>query len=168
MQQAGRDHEADAVGQRVRRLGQLRAMGVTVEDRDAPTSTAATHKGGRSASATTAPSATADAAMPISTPGSGTPLMPSRPPNAITTGNTTGSSHIAGCPRNAPHRPTATMATTWSKPEDRVREAARKPPTTPSCASAKSGKRIAAAATSQAACRAPVSLPGDGSSLFIT
>jgi hypothetical protein len=104
--------------------------------------------------------------MPISTPGSGTPLMPSSPPNAITTGNTTGSSHIAGWPRNAPHKPTATMATTWSGPRIGCAKPLASPPATPSCASAQSGRRIAAAATSQAACRAPVSWLGDGSSLF--
>ena len=50
--------------------------------------------------------------MPISTPGSGTPRIPMTPPNAITSGKTIGSSQIAGGPRNAPHRPTATIATT--------------------------------------------------------
>jgi hypothetical protein len=54
----------------------------------------------------------ADAAMPVSVAGTGTPSIPSTPPNAITSGNTTGSSQIAGGPRNAPHKPTATMATT--------------------------------------------------------
>ena len=34
VQQPGRDHEADAVGERARGLGQLRAVGVAVEDRE--------------------------------------------------------------------------------------------------------------------------------------
>ena len=50
--------------------------------------------------------------MPISTPGSGTPSRPSMPPNAITIGNVTGSSHIAGAPSCAPHSPTDTIAST--------------------------------------------------------
>jgi hypothetical protein len=54
----------------------------------------------------------AEAAMPVSIAGSGTPRMPSAPPTAMTSGNTIGSSQIAGAPRNAPHRPTATIATT--------------------------------------------------------
>ena len=77
-----------------------------------PTSTAATHNGGRAASATIMPSTTAEIAMPVSTAGNGTPRIPSTPPAAITSGNTTGSSQIAGTPRNAPHSPTATIATT--------------------------------------------------------
>ena len=54
----------------------------------------------------------ADVAIPVSTAIIGTPMMPSTPPSAITSGNTTGSSQIAGIPRNTPHRPTATIATT--------------------------------------------------------
>ena len=34
------------------------------------------------------------------------------PPNAITMGNVTGSSQIAGAPSCAPHNPTATIAST--------------------------------------------------------
>ena len=83
----------------------------------APTTTAASQSGGRAGNATSRPSTTAEAAMPVSTAGTGTPRMPSAPPPAITSGNTTGSSQIAGAPRNAPHRPTATIATTWSQPK---------------------------------------------------
>ncbi len=58
------------------------------------------------------PSSSAESAIPISTPGSGTPIRPRKPPNAITIGKVTGSSHIAGGPSWAPHSPTATMART--------------------------------------------------------
>ena len=70
------------------------------------------------------PSTAADTAMPISTPGSGTPRMPSTPPNAITSGNTTGRMKIAGAPRNAPHSPTATIATDVVEAEQRMRQPA--------------------------------------------
>ena len=40
----------------------------------------------------------ADEAMPISVPGSGTPMRPSMPPRAMTMGKATGSSQIAGAP----------------------------------------------------------------------
>ena len=49
--------------------------------------------------------------------GSGTPTSPRKPPIAITSGKVTGSNHIAGAPSWAPQRPTATIATTWSRPE---------------------------------------------------
>ena len=55
--------------------------------------------------------------MPTSTAGIGTPAIPRAPPNAMTTGKVTGSSHRAGGPSCAPHSPTATMASTWSSPE---------------------------------------------------
>src|SRR5688500_7657202 len=70
----------------------------------------------------------ADDAMPVSTAGSGTPMIPSTPPKAITSGNTIGSSQIAGYPRKAPHSPTATIATTWSGPNTGWERPARKPP----------------------------------------
>ena len=73
--------------------------------------------GGRTSNITTAPSRMADAAIPYSIPGRGTPMNPSIPPIAITRGNATGNSQIAGGPNCAPHRPTATMASTWSRPE---------------------------------------------------
>jgi hypothetical protein len=58
----------------------------------------------------------ADAAIPYSMPGNGTPMSPSIPPTAITMGNATGSTQTAGAPSCTPHRPTATIASTWSKP----------------------------------------------------
>ena len=64
------------------------------------------------APATMPPITMAEIAMPISTPGSGTPITPRAPPNAMTSGNTTGKTQIAGAPRKAPHRPTATIAIT--------------------------------------------------------
>ena len=63
--------------------------------------------------------------MPVSTPGSGTPSTPSTPPNAITSGKTTGSSQIAGGPRNAPHMPDRDHRDDVIRAEDRVQEAAR-------------------------------------------
>ena len=75
--------------------------------------------------------------MPISTPGSGTPRMPMIPPNAITSGKTIGNSQIAGDPRNAPQRPTATIATTWSGPNSGCAKPPTKPPLAlPVCAKA--------------------------------
>ena len=70
--------------------------------------------------------------MPISTPGSGTPRIPSTPPNAITSGNTIGKSQIAGGPRKAPHSPTATIAATWSGPKSGCPKPPMKPPESPS------------------------------------
>ena len=64
--------------------------------------------------------------MPTSTPGSGTPMRPRKPPSAITMGNVTGRSQIAGAPSCAPQRPTAIIASTWSRPEIGVREAGKK------------------------------------------
>ncbi len=58
-----------------------------------------------------------ESAIPISTPGSGTPRSPSMPPSAITIGKVTGSIQTAGAPSCAPHSPTATIASTWSSPE---------------------------------------------------
>ena len=43
--------------------------------------------------------------MPISMPGSGTPRMPSTPPSAITSGNTTGRTTIAGAPEKRAPQP---------------------------------------------------------------
>ncbi len=55
---------------------------------------------------------TPESAMPVSTPGMGTPSTPDAPPTAITTGNTTGRIQMAGVPKKASHNPTVTMATT--------------------------------------------------------
>ncbi len=59
----------------------------------------------------------AEAAIPYSMPGNGTPKSPSIPPVAMIIGNTTGKSQIAGAPSCAPQSPTATIASTWSNPE---------------------------------------------------
>src|SRR4051812_28274011 len=71
---------------------------------------------GRSASATTAPSTITDPAMPISTPGNTIPLRPSAAPTAITAGNVSGRSHSARPPSCEAQRPTATIASAWSRP----------------------------------------------------
>ncbi len=77
-----------------------------------PTMTAAITSGGRSASMTAMPIISAEAAMPYSMPGIGTPATPSAPPSAMTSGKVTGRSQIAGGPRKAPQSPTATIAAT--------------------------------------------------------
>ena len=78
---------------------------------------------GRSANAISAPSTITDPAMPISTQGSATPATPSAKPAAITTGNVAGSSQSAGRPSCEAHRPTATIASTWSSAVERMRQA---------------------------------------------
>ena len=94
-----------------------------------PTNSAATHRGGRALAATTAPSPIADSAMAPSVYGSGTPMSPSIPPNAITIGKVTGRAQIAGVPSCAPHSPTDTIATMWSSPEIGCSNPLMKPPT---------------------------------------
>ena len=49
------------------------------------------------------------------------------PPIAMTSGNATGSTQIAGAPSCAPHKPTATIASTWSAPEIGCRKPVTKP-----------------------------------------
>ena len=63
-----------------------------------------------------------ESAMPTSTPGRGTPISPSIPPKAMTIGNVTGSSHTAGAPSWAPHRPTDDHRQHVVEPRDRVVE----------------------------------------------
>ncbi len=82
--------------------------------------------GGRAASATIMPSTMADIAMPISTPAAARRESPITPPSAITSGNTIGSSQIAGAPRNAPHKPDRHHRHHVVEPEQRMREAAEK------------------------------------------
>jgi len=105
------------------------------------TSTLATHSGGRAAVSTMPPNTMPDKAMPTSTPGIGTPSTPRAPPKAITSGKITGSSHIAGVPKNAPQMPTATMAAMWSSPFKGWTRPLMKPPTAPvsECAWARQG-----------------------------
>ena len=50
-----------------------------------------------------------------------------KPPNAMTIGNVTGSSQMAGAPSCAPQRPTAIIASTWSSPGERVQKPGQKP-----------------------------------------
>lgn len=59
--------------------------------------------------------------------------------NAITSGKVTGSSQIAGGPSCAPHRPTDTIANTWSRPETGCLSPARKPAACPCCWCAQAG-----------------------------
>ena len=63
---------------------------------------------------------------------------PSAPPIIITSGKVIGSSQIAGAPRKAPQRPTATIAATWSGPVSGCRNPVRNPPPAawPGCAEA--------------------------------
>ena len=95
--QPGGDDEAHAVEERTLSGRQLGAVGVAVEDaRRAPTRMAATASGGRNSDITASPRRIAEAAIPTSTPGSGTPRSPSIPPSAITIGKATGRSQSAG------------------------------------------------------------------------
>jgi hypothetical protein len=64
----------------------------------------------------------AEMAIPISTPGSGTPITPKAPATAITSGKTTGRSQIAGGPRNAPHSRDRDHCDHVVESENRVRE----------------------------------------------
>src|SRR5262249_39682398 len=136
VQAASRNHEAQAVQQRVLTRRQFGAVGVAVEDgeeahqcggdaerRPCPER----HRDGRTSNVSAAPSRIADVAMPYSMPGNGTPISPSMPPTAITIGKATGSSQIAGLPSCAPQRPTATIASTWSGPEIGCWKPLRKP-----------------------------------------
>jgi hypothetical protein len=70
--------------------------------------------------------------MPVSIIGIGTPATPSAPPSAMTSGKTTGRIQIAGAPRKAPQRPTATIATTWSQPRIGCQNPLAKPVLIPS------------------------------------
>ena len=115
--------------------------------------------GGRAASAIMPPSTIADAAIPISTPGTGTPRIAIAPPSAMTIGNVIGSSQIAGGPRKAPHSPTATIATTWSSPNSGCAKPPRKPPVAlPSTMWAKAGRLASTSATRSATTNAPAML----------
>ena len=126
MEQPGRDHEAEAIGERIGRLGQLGAVGVAVKDRErADQHRRDPERRARRERDHRAERDARTARCRSRLPASGTPRTPSTPPNAITSGNTTGSTQIAGMPRNAPHRPTATIATTWSGPSTGCREAAQ-------------------------------------------
>jgi len=117
VQAASGHDEADAVQQAPFTGGQFVPCAYPWKMAKNPTTTAAKASGGRSSIITAAPRSIAEAAIPISMPGKGTPSKPSIPPMAITMGNATGSTQMAGAPSCAPQRPTAIMATTWSRPE---------------------------------------------------
>ena len=143
VQQARADDEAGGIGDRVGGRRQLRSVRVAVEDgegadddrRDpqrrprAERHHDAEHHGRGG-----------DARLDA---GSGAPAMPSAPPKAITSGKTIGSSQIAGAPRKAPQRPTATIAATWSQPRIGCRKPDAKPPATLEPSWAKAGAAVA-------------------------
>jgi hypothetical protein len=70
------------------------------------------------------PRTAADTAMPISTPGNGMPRMPSTPPSAITSGNTTGRMKIAGAPRKRAPQPDRQHRHRVVEAEQRMRQPA--------------------------------------------
>ena len=70
----------------------------------------ASHTGARQAAVIASPSTNTDTAIPSSIGGGGTPSIASNAPSAMTAGKITGSAAISGRPRNAPHSPTATIA----------------------------------------------------------
>ena len=130
--QAGRDHEADAVEERRlrRRAAPCRGRG-RGRSRRSRRAAAAIPSFGRASKSTAAPRPIAESAMPTSMPGSFTPRRPSVPPKAMTIGNVTGSSHMAGGPSWAPQSPTAIMASTWSSPDTGCASPARNPVASP-------------------------------------
>jgi hypothetical protein len=77
MQQAGRDDEADAVGDGVSACRKLGAVRVSVKDRENPNRHRRHPMGSRAANATIKPNTTAEMAMAASVPSSGTSRMPS-------------------------------------------------------------------------------------------
>ena len=112
VQAPSRDDEAHAVKQRALAGRQFGSVRVPVEDGEEADQRRGNPKGGRTSNITAAPSRIAERAIPYSIPGSGTPISPSIPPKAITMGNATGRTQIAGEPSCAPHSPTATIAST--------------------------------------------------------
>ena len=62
------------------------------------------------------PSTTTDSAIPARPEGSAMPAAPSAPPSTITATNVAGTAQSARPPSCAANRPTATMASTWSRP----------------------------------------------------
>ena len=132
VQQAGRDHEAQAVEQGVLARRQLGAVGVAVEqaeqadqDRGRPARAAATR------TAPPRPGRRPKARWRSRCPAACTPIRPRKPPTAMTSGKVTGRAQIAGRPSCAPQMPTATMAMMWSKPEIGCRKPLTKPMASP-------------------------------------
>ena len=119
-------------------------------------STAASHSGGRTSASTIAPSTIAEIAMPTSTPGSGTPSRPISPPNAITSGNATGSTQIAGAPKHRAPQADRDHRQHVVEARDRMREPreeARPPAPLSSCASAARGAIASASSAARTAIR---------------
>ena len=106
----------------------------------------AAQTGARQAAAIAAPSRSTESAMPISVGGAGTPAMASPAPTTITVGKITGRATIRGRPRNAPHSPTDTIASRWSKPDRGWRKPDANPPGSPVPLWAKAGVAKALAA----------------------
>ena len=96
VQASGGDHEAHAIQQRALTGRQFGSVRVAVKDGEEADQRSRNPSGGRISNRTAAPSRIAESAIPYSVPGSGTPISPSIPPNAITMGNATGKSQIAG------------------------------------------------------------------------
>ena len=142
VQCSGSDDKTHGIGDGVRPMGNSAPCAWPWKMAKAPTSMAATQSGGFTANATIAPSMMAETAIPVSTPGRGIPTTPRAPPKAITSGNTTGRSQIAGAPRNAPHSPTATIAMTWSGPKIGCVKPPQKSMATPCSECAKTGLAI--------------------------
>ena len=155
----------DAVEEPALARGQLGAMRVAVEDgeeadedrRDGPGSAALSV-------ATTAPSRIAESAMPISTPGSGRPDQAHEAAERHHHRERTGNSQIAGAPSCAPQRPTAIMASTWSRPEIGCSKPVRKPAACPACTCAQARE----GATSAPAARARHRLSREALHRFVT
>jgi len=116
MQEAGRHHKADPIGQRICRLRQLTPMGIAVKDREDADDERGDPEWRTRAQPIRTPSAMPDSATICSVSGRSAPATPRRTPSAITSGKVIGSTQIAGLPSWAPQRPTATMATRWSSP----------------------------------------------------
>ena len=127
VQEAGRNDKADAVEQSAFAGRQLGAVGgVAVEQREhADKRRRGKERRTPMDSKTAAPSRRADMAMPTSTPGNGTPISPRKPPNAITIGNVTGRSQMAGA-RAAPPKTDGDHRQDIIQPGDRVLETVEK------------------------------------------
>ena len=116
VQDGGGDGETGGVGGRGGFAGQLGAVRVAVQQGEDATRIAPAATGSCAAASTSRPSTTTDARMPASTIGTATPEMPSTPPSTITPTNATGQTHSARPPLRPAHRPTATIASMWSRP----------------------------------------------------
>ena len=140
VQQAGRDHEADRIGDRIGAGRKFGAVGMAVEDREAR----------RPAP----PRPTAAAAPPAPPSGRARPPRPrcrsrrraaarrecrARRRTPSPAGTRSAGARSPAAPRNAPHSPTATIADDVVRPEKRMREAAGEAARQPSPLWAKAG-----------------------------